>query len=124
MIGRASAGQAEELRRRAMLETAKYLRAPRKPKYLLIISAWIYVGMAAALMALGEIQTAAEAGPGPLRNWIIFASFGALLGVLVASLHIGLKDEVLNTTNRVLAVATRGKFKIPRPAMWGSPTDR
>lgn len=109
---------AEELRRRASAETARYLRPPRRPRYVGIVLAWTYSGGAIALLALAEIQTAAEAGPGAAVNWIIFGVLGILLGALVAAIHIALKDQVLNMTNRSLALITRERLRIPRPQAW------
>jgi hypothetical protein len=110
--------EANELRRRARSETARYLRPRRRPKYVLIILGWIYVGVATSLLALAEMQTAAEAGPGPVVNWILFGIFGLAMGTIVACAHIALKDQVLNAANWLLARLTRNRLSIPRPPAW------
>lgn len=110
--------EAEELRKRAASETAKYLRPPRRPRYLAILFVWAYLGVAVAFGILAELQTAAEAGPGPLVNWIMFGLVGLFCGVAIASVHIAMKDHLLELANRTLAMLTRGRLSISRPQSW------
>lgn len=116
--------EVEELRRRALSETSTYLRPRRRPKYILIVLVWAYIGIAAALSALAQIQTSAEAGPGPLINWILFAIFGLSAGVMVAIVHVALKDQVLYAFNWLLARVTRSRMSLPRPVAWPSDSDK
>ncbi|WP_162794486.1 hypothetical protein [Nocardioides houyundeii] len=120
--GIGSEAQVFQLRTRAARSVNAYLRGPWRPKYMLILGLWIYIGTATGLIVLMAVLEQAGTGPESWPWWLGFAGFGAALGALFSMVHIALKDPILRLANATLRRLTNSRVTINRPASWGSPT--